>query len=410
MATPIKRIEKDFLLKVLYDDQLTIMYLRNRTEYVLYVEKPTKTEIYLRSNRPISGLKANRRMELMFDYHGQVIIFSVLVTLIKDEHIIAEAPEFLYKNLARSFSRVQTPPDLTVQFSFLGDRYSLAFPKVQDYETDDVAALVQNIDAQNLQGLIGQMALWIKDYADGYKLIIFKDQKPSTTEERILAETGKCLFIPSTQYSLPKEDPYPKRRIITEDMFRRYLESTGVDRQFLDDAMARFLKNKFDKHIYSDAWIPILFHEYVIGYIHVWINKEGKPPFDYGITDTLYQFAKVLAYSLKINGYFDSGLIKEEPFEGRVIDISVSGLLFAYPHTGLSSALLPDSELSIKLTTAKRSINANVRIVRRYKDSAMGYFGCRFLDMLPEDMRFLFEFIYGKPLLDQDVNFLAGQV
>jgi hypothetical protein len=128
------------------------------------------------------------------------------------------------------------------------------------------------------------------------------------------------------------------------------------------------------------------------------------------MTDTLYQFAKVLAYSLKLNGYFDSGLIKEEVFEGRVIDISVSGLLFVYPNSSLSAALLPDSELAVKLITPKRTINANARIIRRYKDSSAGYFGCRFLDMLPEDMRFLFEFIYGKPLLDQDVNFLSGQV
>jgi hypothetical protein len=386
------------------------MYLRNRTEYVLHVEKPTRTEMYLICDRPISGIKVNKRMELMFDYHGQVIIFSVLVTLIKDEHIIAEAPEFLYKNLARSFSRVQSPPDLTVQFSFSGDRYSLSFPKVQDYESENVSGLVQNVNPQDLQGLIGQMAQWIKDYADGYKLIIFKDQKPSSTEERIVAETGKSLFLANTQSNLPKTDPYPKKRIITEDMFRRYLESTGVSPQFIDDAIVRFLKNKFDKQIYSDAWIPILFQEYVIGYIHVWISKEGKTPFDYALTDTLYQFAKVLAYSLKINGYFDSGLIKEERFEGRVIDISVSGLLFVYPNSNLSVALLPDSELAIKLMTPKRAISASARIVRRYKDSSMGYFGCRFLDMLPEDMRFLFEFIYGKPLLDQDVNFLAGQV
>jgi hypothetical protein len=410
MATPIKRIEKDYLLKVLYDEQLPIMYLRNRTEYALHVEKPTKTEMFLLCDRPISGIKANKRMELMFDYHGQVIIFSVLVTLIKDDHIIAEAPEFLYKNLARSFSRVQSPPDLTVQFSFSGDRYSLSFPKVQDYESDDVAGLIQNANPQDLQGLIGQMAQWIKDYADGYKLIIFKDQKPSSTEERIVAETGKSLFLASTQSNLPRTDPYPKRRIITEDMFRRYLESTGVNPQYIDEALTRFLKNKFDKHIYSDAWIPILFQEYVIGYIHVWISKAGKTPFDYALTDTLYQFAKVLAYSLKMNGYFDSGLIKEERFEGRVIDISVSGLLFVYPNSGLSASLLPDSELAIKLITPKRAIDASARIIRRYKDSAMGYFGCRFLDMLPEDMRFLFEFIYGKPLLDQDVNFLAGQV
>jgi hypothetical protein len=193
-------------------------------------------------------------------------------------------------------------------------------------------------------------------------------------------------------------------------MFKRYLESTGVDLAYVDDACARFIKAKFDSGIFSDAWIPVLFQEYVIGYIHIWINKEGKLPFDYGVIDTLYQFAKVLAYSLKMNGYFENGKLKNEPFEGKVIDISASGILFAYPQSSLSSALLPDSELSVKVITPRRSVNSNAKIIRRYKDNSLGYFGCRFLDMIPEDLRFLFEYIYGKPFTDTDASFLTGQV
>jgi c-di-GMP-binding flagellar brake protein YcgR len=148
----------------------------------------------------------------------------------------------------------------------------------------------------------------------------------------------------------------------------------------------------------------------VVGYIHIWINKEGKLPFDYGVIDTLYQFAKILAHSLKVNGYFETGKLKNEPFEGKVIDISASGLLFSYPISSLSTALLPDSELSVKLAAPRRTVSTNARIVRRYKDTTQGYFGCRFLDMEPENLRFLFEYIYGKPFTDTDATFLSGQV
>ncbi|MDR1318599.1 MAG: PilZ domain-containing protein, partial [Treponema sp.] len=344
------------------------------------------------------------------DYRGQVIIFAVVVSSIKDEIITCEAPEFLYKNLDRSFSRIAAPPDIQVQFTFLGDRYNLSFPKVAEYETGEIGEFYRNLDPKNLSGLIEQMAGWIKGYANGYKLLIFKDAKPASTEERIVAETGKTLYLPSTLANFPQADPYPKKRIITEEMFKRYLESTGVDLAYVDNACARFIKAKFDSGIFSDAWIPVLFQEYVIGYIHIWVNKEGKLPFDFSVIDTLYQFAKVLAYSLKINGYFEKGRLKNEPFEGKVIDISASGVLFAYPHSGLSSTLLPDSELEVKIISPRRSINAVAKIVRRYKDNSMGYFGCRFLDMAPEDLRFLFEFIYGKPFTDTDASFLTGQV
>jgi hypothetical protein len=254
------------------------------------------------------------------------------------------------------------------------------------------------------------MAGWIKGYASGYKLVIFKDVKPQTTEERILAETGKTFYLPSTLANFPQSDPYPKKRLITLDMFKRYLESTGVDLASMDDAVARFIKAKYDGGIFSEAWIPILFQEYVIGYIRIWINKEGKLPFDHGVIDTLYQFAKILAFSLKLNGYFEAGKLKSESFEGKIIDISASGLLFSYPSSNLSAALLPDSELAVKLTCPRRAITCNARIVRRYKDHSQGYFGCRFLNLAPEDMRFLFEFIYGKPFTDTEAAFLTGQV
>jgi len=410
LATPIKRIEKDFLLKALYDEQIPVMYISGRTEYVLHLVDPGRSDVTFKSDRPVAGLKPRSKMDLMFDYKSQVIIFSVEVSTIKDDLITAQAPEYLFKNLDRSYSRISTPEDLSIQLTFKGDRYSLHYPKVQEYEVGDIGEWMNRIDPKNLQGLIDQMAAYIRSFASGYKMVIFKEVKPSSTEERIVAQTGKSLYLPSTLANFPQSDPYPKKRLITEEIFRRYMETTGVDPQYLDSVVSRFIKQKFDNGFFSDAWVPILFQEYVIGYIHIWINQEGKLPFDYNMIETMYQFAKVIAYSLKTNGYFNSGRIKNEPFEGKLMDISASGMLFAYPHSGLSSALLPDSELAVRLSVPRRSIRATAKIVRRYKDNSMGYFGCRFLDMAPEDMRFLFEYLYGKPFTDTAASFIAGQV
>ncbi|MDR2701968.1 MAG: PilZ domain-containing protein [Spirochaetaceae bacterium] len=410
MATPIKRIEKDFLLKTLFDDQTPVMYFSDRTEYILRMDRPPKTDVSFKVDRPITGLKPGRRLDLMFDYRGQVISFVIEISDINGVHITAPIPEYLYKNLDRSYSRVSTPTDLHIQFTFQGDRYSLHYPKVREYEKGEIGAWINTTDPKNLQGIIEQMAVRIRGFASGYKMVIFKDVKPDTTEERVIAETGKTLFLPSTTGNFPQADPYPKKRLITEETFRRYLESTGVSPAFMDNAVSRFIKQKLNAGFYSDAWVPILFQEYVIGYIHVWINVEGKPPFDYNVVETLYQFGTILAYSLKTKGYFNEGRIKNEPFEGKIMDISASGLLFAYPHSALSGALLPDSELAVKLFAPKRKIEAIAKIVRRYKDNTMGYFGCRFLNMAPEDMRFLFEYLYGKAFSDSEAALVTGQV
>jgi hypothetical protein len=411
MATTVGRIEREFLLKVLYDEKLPIKYIKDRTEYILTLEQPAGEELILLPDKPIDKLKVPSKLQLLFDYRGQIIDFSSEITLLKDDFIHCKSPEMLHKNLDRDYLRVDAPSDLKILFTFRGDRYNLAFPKVMEYENVAIDDVFGNDEHHDLSGLLKQITSSLKNFADGYKIVNFKDKKPETVEERIVSETGKALFLPSTVGFFPHTDPYPKKRIITEEIFKRYLESTGVGSSHLNDACSRFIKNKYDDGIFSDAWIPILFHEYVIGYIHIWIDKEGRLPFDYTVLDNLYQLSKVLAFSLKENGYFDQGKIQNEPFEGRVLDISASGLLFAYPQQGrLSSTLLVDSELVVSIEESKRSVNVVAKIVRRFKDKSAGYFGCRFLDMAPEDMRFLFEHIYGRQIDDTDAAFLSGQV
>ena len=397
MATPVKTIEKEYLLRVLYDEDIPIIFYRDGAEYAFFLSKPIRDEIVLQSRQPVDIIKVKDRLELTFEFRSKKVAFDVEVLQIKDQEITCNMPNFFYKDLDRAYSRVNLPPQMQISFSFLGDRYNLSFPKVMEYDVEDFGELLQDKDPKNLSGLIEQMAAWIKHYSNNHRLVLFKDNKPSITEERVIAETGKALFLPSTRGSLPLDDPFPRRRIITENIFKRYLESTGIGLGFVSSACARFLKAKADNGILSDVWIPILFHEYVIGYIHAWNEDKGKPPFDYTMMDTLYQFTKVLAHSLEVNGYFAKGKIKNSSFEGKVVDISASGLLFAYPYTDLSSALAPDSKLVISMTAPQRAITVNAVIVRRFKDKSLGYYGCQFENLGDDDFRYLYHFIYGKP-------------
>jgi c-di-GMP-binding flagellar brake protein YcgR len=411
MATPVGRIEKEFLFNALFGEKLPIMYIRDRVEYVFKLAQKATDEMVLLPDRPLGVLKKHTKLPLLFDYRGQVIDFTAEILGQKDAYIYCQTPELLYKNLDRNYLRVDVPSDLKILFTFKGDRYNLAFPKVSEYESISAEDLMRSLDPSNLSGLIKQIAKLIANFADGYKIVNFKDKKPETMEERIVSETGKTLFLPSTVGFLPKTDPYPKKRIITEDLFRRYLETTGVGATFLEENITRFLKNKFSSGIFSDAWVPILFHEYVIGYIHTWIDKEARLPFDFSVLDNIYQYAKVLAYSLKENGYFEHGKVENQPFEGKVLDISASGLLFACSlGNPLLSTLLIDSELTVTIQADHRTITAVGKVVRRFKDKSAGYFGCRFINMVPEDTRFLFEYLYGRQIDAVDTAFLTGSV
>jgi c-di-GMP-binding flagellar brake protein YcgR len=405
MVTLIKSIEKGILLKALYDDKLPLTYYKDRTEYLLTLEKPVRDEMLFRVDLPFENLEIGDQLHLTFEYRGKAIACNVKILEKNEPDITCTIPDSFYKDLERTYSRVSVPSEMQIQFTVQGDRYDLSFPKLIEYDSEDMGGFLKNSDQTNISELIEQIAIWIKSFSSDHRLVLFKDTKPSITEERIISETGKSLFLPSVREGFPPKDPFPRKRLITEDLFKRYLESTGIGLAFINNAYSRFLKAKAEKGVCSDAWIPILFHEYVIGYIHLWIDVEGKKPFDYSIIDTLYQFTKVLAYSLEINGYFEKGRLKDDTFEGNVIDISASGLLFAYPPSDISSALKPDSHLMVKIIMPLRTITSEAVIIRRYNDKSLNYYGCQFEKMEAEDKRYLFEFIYGKPYNDSGIHF-----
>ncbi len=407
MATPIKRIEKDFMLKVLYDEQIPMTLRYGRMECMALMQDPPKKELRLKTDKQITKFKKSQRFELLFDYRSQTISFTVEIKDVKDKTVIGESPEFLYKNLTRAFPRIQAPEDLKASFTYKGERYKLRYPRTNEYEAINSIENSEFFNPENIRDLVGQLDAWARDVSSGHKLIMFRDIKPTTLEERMLAEIGKVVYIPSTQTDLLETDPYPKKRIVTGQIFRDFLESSGTDPIYVDDQLHRFLKAKLDNGIYSDVWMPILFQEYVIGYIHLWIDAPGKPPFDLSVVDTLSQFARVLAYSLKINGYFKDFLVNKELYQCRVIDISASGLLFANGRSDLSTTLLPDSELELVLVTAKRTVKTEAKIVRRFLDGTQYHYGCRYITIAPEDRRFLFEYLYSKPMTDADAGFLT---
>jgi hypothetical protein len=266
------------------------------------------------------------------------------------------------------------------------------------------------MDPSNLRELVKQIAAWLKPHASRYKLHFFKDAKPSTIEERILARSGKIIYIPSTKEGIIEADPYPDKRYVTRETFRLHLEATGVDSKYVDETMERYLRRKAERFVFSEAWIPILFQEYVVGYLQIWNDKEGQTPFGMDVVDVLWQFTKVIAYSLKIHGFFEDGKMKNDPFKCKIIDISASGLLFAQPGDKCSQLLLPNVDLALYIRALQRKINCSARIIRGYQDSTQNYFGCSFQSMEPEDLRYLFEFLYGKSMTDSDASFLLGKV
>ena len=125
-------------------------------------------------------------------------------------------------------------------------------------------------------------------------------------------------------------------------------------------------------------------------------TEEKKEPIKEGIIEYIYQFAKVVCYSLEAHGYFTSLANQERDFETSIIDISASGLLFAHPMQELSRDLMIHTDLRLTLKFPNRKMQITARIIRKFKDRDHLYIGLQFMEIAQEDYRFLFEEIYGK--------------
>jgi len=318
-------------------------------------------------------------------------------------------PDKVYKNVNRRFMRLPPPGDLAASFSFAGERYDLDFPPTAAFNPSSQPQPSPDFNPSDLRGLMVDFERKALAIASDRGIVMFKDKKPESLEGRLAAATGRCFYLPMPSSGIPKSDPFAERTILTRDDFLQYfIDTEGLEPDFAEAEVARFERSRRSSNILSELIVPILFQDYTIGCATI-INKQaGKPPFDLGSVETFLAFARVFSWSLKLNGYFKDAPKLDADYKTQVVDISAGGLLFDCRDPRLIQALKEGTAVSVRLTAKKRTVDAGGTIRRHYSGSAEAYFGIEFHLMAPEDFRFLFEYLYGRPFTDGDSDSVEG--
>jgi hypothetical protein len=408
MATSLKRIEKEFILGSARDDKIRVLLIAGTGEWPVLISELGPDKVVLSHSMPTRLLRRGQIYEFRFVYHEQPMAFRAKVLEVREASLSVEIPVAVYKNLGRRYTRRTPPPEFGVSFSFLGDRYDLSFPTSREYEPVSEPEASSAFNPHDIRGLIAEFNDKAAEFASERAVRMFKDRKPESVEEQLIVRTGKIYYLPTAAGGLPSVDPYVRSRIVTREQFGEFLREQGTRDEFVEDGIIRFERDKKNSGVLSELMVPLLFQEYVIGYVFLVNMTPGKPPFDLGVLETFQQFAKVLAYSLKINGYFRNAPKKPQDYSADVIDISAGGLLFSNPSRELASSLLPGSSLDLGVTVGERSIKINALIKRTYRDSSRIYYGLEYTEMAPEDFRFLFEALYGRGFTDADATGVEG--
>ncbi|MDR3303783.1 MAG: PilZ domain-containing protein [Treponema sp.] len=400
MATAIKRMEKEYILNTFLTKKLSLTIFYHRKEYGLTIHALGKTELTLKPNQALPDIGPEVSLNLLADYMGMAIFCTVQVKSLKDGLVITTIPEFLYRNLERSFTRVHFPADMKIEFACLEEKFVLPFPNFADARASKP---IPDLGTEQYNEVIAHLAAWVKTFADGCKVELFKDAKFGAFEKNILRDMGKTLLLRPDEPAIPETDA--TGNLITQKLVAQYIETSGVS----PDTLAEFVAAKRAAGIHAGAWVPLFFQQYLIGFIQVWITAKDKGAIENEQLATLYQYGSSVVAALEARKYFASCSIKNRFFMGEGVDISPAGVLFSYSKSMLAPAFPPDKEIALRLTMGNRPINLSGRIIHYFRDKK-DCWGCCFNGMIPDDMRELFEYLYGKPFAESKGSLITGQV
>ncbi len=221
---------------------------------------------------------------------------------------------------------------------------------------------------------------------------MFRSRSPETLPERLICDTGRMLVVP-----LPKNlselvsDATRDRTLLETDLQRLESESPSnygdVRRQ-----LAEYAGSLNKKSLYYELYCPLIFHQYVVGYLYLMQGKSGKA-LSQEVVEYVNEFAKVLVYSLNLNGYFE---VREElPAyqDSELVDMSATGALFTQAASGPPITLYSQLQLKIKLES--RVLETRARVMRKFKDRERVYLGVRFTGLADPDFQELHKRLYG---------------
>ena len=335
-------------------------------------------------------------MRVFFYLKNNYHTFATRILDVTPSAVTVDQPPGVYKNLQRKFERVKLGGTMDVSFSLHGTKVELNFPKSDRYSPVEPPEESSSFDPKRIQQVVKTFRIRMETLATDNKIVMLRDKMPRTWEEKTIVRLGKSLWIPATDEDFPVRDPFPDERVITKGELIKLEEDAGAQPYVITSKLGNILYEKTKKDIVSELWCPVLYNEYVVGYVRVWNTAARRERISRETMEYVQEFAKVLCFSLVTNGYFKVENSGDRRYEAPIIDMSASGLLFAHTSTDLVRDLLVHTDLELTVRFDERTMMIGARIMRKFKDAENTYFGVLFLRIEQEDFQYLFQFLYGK--------------
>jgi hypothetical protein len=392
MASGIQRIEKEFVLKEM-------------------VEKRTPVEVHIREERLTGRLSEfgderivvvlpddifpsdAQQMSFYFRFRNNPMTFTSAVIDLSDERAEVKLPAQIFRDLNRSFERIKNPRGVSVSFLHKGQTVQLDYPDSDQFEPVDDPGVEPGFDPSQIAELLKNFRERAAEFASDNKIVMFRERKPESFQERIVARTGRVLVLPFYGSVAQVRPQDVRERILEQDDVIATESDAGRDMFDVLEEIGGIVNRNKERNVYHELYCPILYHQYVIGYMQLVRGGSDQTKFAPDVFEFVIEQARVLSYSLKMNGYFKSDPRAAQYGASEILDISGSGALFGIP--AQVSDILLFTDLDMRISFGDREVPVRGRVMRKSKDTDRVYLAIQFMEFDPDDHEQLLQYIYG---------------
>ncbi len=392
MAHEIKRIEKEFILKNVREQRTPLELHVGPERLQAMIDRMDEERIWIRLVDDVFPPEISS-ITVFFRFRNNPMTFTSRVIEHTDEVAEVAQPNELFRDLSRSFERIKAPRDVSVSFLFKGKQVRLDYPDSDQYEPADDPGVDPGFDASKVSELLRAFRERAAGFATENKIVMFRERRPESFQERLIARSGKILVLPFYAVEAQIRSPQVRERLLSQDEIISIKADEGEDMFSVLEQIGKIVESNRARRLWHELYCPVLYRQYVVGYLYLMRSDADQERFEPGVFDFVLQFGRVLAYSLKVNGYFKAEPQIDEFGAAELIDISGSGVLFGCPPDGPDVLLYTD--LDLKISLGAESIDARGRVMRKYHDSGRTYIAIQFIELDPDDMEKLFRQIYG---------------
>ncbi|MBU8913122.1 MAG: PilZ domain-containing protein [Spirochaetales bacterium] len=393
MGSEIKRIEKEFILKNLHEKRAPLEIHLSEERLQAFIDRFDEERLVLVLPDDIlpAGLT---ELTVFFRFRNNPMTFTSKVLEAQEGRIEVALPEELFRDLSRSFERISSPKGVSVAFLFKGKQVRLDYPDSDQYDPVEEPELEAGFDATRIADLLKAFRERAGRFASENKIVMLRERTPTSFQEKLVAKTGKIVALPFYAAEAQIRSAEVRERILSQDEIIAHEAEEGEDMFMVLERIGKIIDANREKRIWHELYCPILYHQYVVGYLYLMRANSEQEKFEPATFDFVLQYSRILAYSLKANGYFRAAPVIDEFGAAELIDISGSGLLFSYPPDGPEILLYTD--LDLRISVGGQTIPVRGRVMRSYNDADRVYIAIQFIELDPDDMEILFEHIYGR--------------